>query len=256
MIKLRISAESILAFKREAEILFNCKSVLDGKHILIEKKLKPQKIIDLCIRSAGIKKAYLDDYCIWERKSREYNNRLPQSKPEFHPTALKPKLARLLINLSNAKSQVVDPFCGTGSIVLESAILKIPAIGIDIDWKSSQKAKKNLRFYSREYKLKEGKDWQILIADATNLSSIFSKKVDAIVTDPPYGRASTLAGKTIKKLYTSFLAEAEKVVKKNHSIIFIRPDFLKINLSNYNVVSEFNWYVHKSLTRIITEIIV
>ncbi len=254
MLKLRISGENLLAFKREADIIFKFNSSLKGNYLYINKKIPPQKIIDNCIKSAGIKKAYLNDYCIWERKSGKFLNREPQKKPAFHPTALKPKQARLLVNLSAEKKQILDPFCGTGSIVLESAILRIPAIGMDIDYKATQKAKKNLIHFSEKYSLKQGKHWQILIGDSTKLSRIFSKKIGSIVTDPPYGKSSTLAGKEIKNLYESFLEEAHKIVKKNHKIIFIRPKTLKLDLSKYNVINEFDWYVHKSLTRVITEI--
>lgn len=254
MLKLRISAENALAFKREADILFNFNSKLEGHFIFINKKISKQKILDLCARSAGIKKAYLEDYCIWERQQGQYSDRLPQVKPAFHPTALKPKLARLMVNLAGTNTQIVDCFCGTGSIVLESAILGIPSVGIDIDWKAVQSAKKNMRYYSPKYSLIEGKDWNILIGDATNLSKIFSKKLNAIVCDPPYGRSSTLAGRKIKELYSKFLEEAHLILKKNSKIIFIRPSTLKLDMSKYNVISEFEWYVHRSLTRVITEV--
>ncbi len=254
MIKLRISGENLSAFKREVDILFNVNSKLKENYVFFSKKIPSKKIIDLCVKSAGIKKAYLNDYCIWERKSGQFLDREPQKKPAFHPTALKPKLARLLINLSEAKNQIVDPFCGTGSIILESAILGIKGIGIDIKWKAAQASKTNLRFYSDKYNIREGKDWQVIIGDATNISSLFSDKIEAIVCDPPYGKSSTLAGKKIKTLYNSFLEEAHKIVKKNHKIIFIRPKTLKLDLSKYNVINEFEWYVHHSLTRVITEI--
>ena len=48
--------------------------------------------------------------------------RRPRARPFFHPAAIFPKLSRALVNLSRvgAGEVFLDPFCGTGSLLLEA----------------------------------------------------------------------------------------------------------------------------------------
>ena len=88
-----------------------------------------------------------------------------------------------MINLIGLKEgeTLCDPFCGTGTTLLESESMGINAIGIDFDENMCQKSKENLEI--NNYKSK------ILKSDFQELVKI-SDDFNGIVTDLPYGRSS------------------------------------------------------------------
>ena len=63
--------------------------------------------------------------------NRDFNKRKPQHRPFFKPTSMHPKIARLLVNLAHVKAgnTVLDPFCGTGGILIEAALMKMKVSG-------------------------------------------------------------------------------------------------------------------------------
>lgn len=64
---------------------------------------------------------------------------------------LPPKLALMMLNLTTQNSKlpncVWDPFCGTGSILIEAGFLNINTIGSDILDKMIENTKKNFEYY-------------------------------------------------------------------------------------------------------------
>ncbi|MCK4365573.1 MAG: DNA modification methylase, partial [Thermoplasmatales archaeon] len=54
----------------------------------------------------------------------QFEERKIQHRPFFSPISLHPKLARALVNLSSIKKDetLLDPFCGTGGILLEAGL--------------------------------------------------------------------------------------------------------------------------------------
>lgn len=115
----------------------------------------------------------------------ELRKRSPGKKSFFHPSMMNSSLARVMCNLVEIKPEeiVLDPFCGGGGILCEASYLGAFAVGLDLNWKLLQGAKKNLKEIGSRY--------SILQADAQNVPI---KSVDCIVTDPPYGRTSSTRG--------------------------------------------------------------
>jgi tRNA G10 N-methylase Trm11 len=60
---------------------------------------------------------------------------------------LPPKLAQTMINLSQVKegATVYDPFCGTGTVLIEAVLMGHKAIGSDIDPRMIEYSERNLR---------------------------------------------------------------------------------------------------------------
>jgi len=185
---------------------------------------------------------------LWKAEKGRFLQREPTKKPAFHPTSLKPKLARLLINLSRAKkgNTLLDPFCGTGSILIESAILGAKPIGIDIDAKMISGSKTNLKFYNLNAKLQQG--------NALDLTKNFKKSsIDAIVTDPPYGRSTFVGAKSLILLYKGFFSSAHRVLKPKHYLAMLYPHYIDakklLNKRLWRIIFESEMYVHGGLTR-------
>ena len=185
---------------------------------------------------------------LWKVSKGRFKKREPMKKPAFHPTTLKPKLARLLINLSRAKKgeTLLDPFCGTGSILVEAGILGIKPTGIDMDKEMIKGSRKNTAFYGVRASLIEG--------DATKLiRTLNANSVDAIATDPPYGRSTRIGAKNIHVLYKDFLSSAHKILKKGRFVALLYPDSINakklMSKKQWKEIFSSSLYVHGGLTR-------
>ena len=186
---------------------------------------------------------------IWKSEKGRFKEREPMMKPAFHPTGLKPKLARLLVNLSRVreKETLLDSFCGTSSTLIEAALIGMKTVGVDMDKKMINASKANLDFYHiKDYKLIEGNALQLE-------KNFIPNSVDAIATDPPYGRSSRVGAPNLRALYGGFLKSAYIVLKKNRYVAMLYPHYVKIdnlvNKKHWKVVNTGSIYVHSSLTR-------
>ena len=138
------------------------------------------------------------------------------------------RLAKILINLSQAKNLLLDPFCGYGIILQEAILQDINVVGIDLDKQSVESAEKNLMFIEKNYKTKA--NYRVIEGDSRHLSSLV-EEADGIATEPYLGpylkKIPSLkeAQKTMKELeclYRQVLKEAKKVVKGKIAIIVPR----------------------------------
>ena len=179
---------------------------------------------------------------------KSYLKRAGHLRPKNHPTTLDPKLARACINLTGLnKGTILDPFCGSGGILLEAGFLNFNSIGYDLDENILFKAKENLKFYKTQ-------NCVLINKDALKISKNDLRKIDAIVTDPPYGKGSKLFKQNIDNLYSEFLNNLN--LKRNSRLVMIFPNFsnlsfLKSVKTKYKVINKFNFYIHRSLTRFI-----
>lgn len=77
-----------------------------------------------------------------------------------HELSISPRLAKIMINLSEVKfkGKLLDPFCGIGVILSEALIQGLDVVGIDIDKNAIEGAKKNIEWLGIKgnYKLING----------------------------------------------------------------------------------------------------
>ncbi|MCK4491900.1 MAG: methyltransferase, partial [Candidatus Altiarchaeales archaeon] len=172
---------------------------------------------------------------------RDFNQRRPHMRPYFHPTSLHPKMARLAVNLAKVKKGdvVLDPFCGTGGILIEAGLMGLEVKGLDIDGRMVDGCRRNLGFYGLSGEIEE--------RDALSLDE--EGEVDAIVTDLPYGRGSFLTERNLTEFYGRFMKSAGAILKEGSYMVLIAPDDLSSEISEFEITGRFPWYVHKSLTR-------
>ena len=168
---------------------------------------------------------------------------LPQ--PFFSPISLHPKLARALVNLSSIKKDetLLDPFCGTGGILLEAGLIGAKIIGSDIEDKMTEGCKKTLNFYKI-------KNYDLHCSDIGDIGS-YIDKVDAIVTDLPYGKSTTTRGEKIDNLYLRAFESMSKLLKKGRKAVvgISNKDYLSIGKKYFSLVEEHDFKVHRSLNR-------
>jgi tRNA (guanine10-N2)-dimethyltransferase len=171
--------------------------------------------------------------------------RRARKKPFFHPSAMNAKLARCMINLAQAKTgtYVLDPFCGTGTVAIEAALIGCKAIGIDAQKRMANGAKRNIMHFGLTPEA-------IIIADARKLPLTH---VDCVVTDPPYGRSASTLKSSTKAIVEAAMISAFSLLGKGQRICIASPKTLGISrigmqLGYRHVESNFA-YVHRTLTR-------
>ena len=175
--------------------------------------------------------------------------RRPRSRAFFHPSAIFPKLSRALVNLSGVQDgeAFLDPFCGTGSLLIEASIIGAEPLGIDLARKMVRGARRN--------SIKYGQPWLGLIrADSRSLPI---KGVGAVATDIPYGRASSAGGLKSSDILRSLLEGAPAVIPKGRKLVVMHPKSLEVGpiaeeTGGLRVEQELEIYIHRTLTRTIT----
>jgi len=180
-----------------------------------------------------------------EIKPKTFSERRPRKKPFFHPSAMPSKLARCMVNLTRAKAGelVLDPFCGTGSVMVEAGFVGCRVLGLDVQRRMIVGCRKNLGYFSVE---SEG----LIMADSRKLPLT---RMDHMVTDPPYGRSATTMKSTTKRIVEGVLNSAFPLLEAEQLICIASPKTLNISqigveLGYRHLESHFA-YVHRSLTR-------
>ncbi|MFZ0965813.1 MAG: DNA methyltransferase [Candidatus Bathyarchaeia archaeon] len=171
--------------------------------------------------------------------------RRPKKKPFFHPSAMAAKLARCMVNLAKPKTGelLFDPFCGTGSTLIEAALMGCRVLGLDIQRRMVRGSLKNLAYFHIN---PEG----VIVADAKNPPIT---KIDCVVTDPPYGRSATTRKRTTKQIVEEVLMIVHGMLNNGRRVCMAAPKTLNIGqlgvALGYNHLESHFVYVHRSLTR-------
>lgn len=177
--------------------------------------------------------------------SKQFSTRRPRRRPFFHPEALDPKLSRVFVNLARSRvgEVLADPFCGTGSILLEAGIIGVRVVGLDVRRDMVEGCLKNLKWYGVT-------PLGIVRGDATKPPF---REVDSIATDPPYGRASTTLGREVERLIREFTNAWADIVGKGRFLCYATPHTVDFHdtfsTRDYRLIEHYSMRVHKSLYR-------
>jgi tRNA (guanine10-N2)-dimethyltransferase len=180
-----------------------------------------------------------------EIQPKTFSERRPRKKPFFHPSAMPSKLARCMANLARARTGelLLDPFCGTGSVMIEAAFIGCRVLGLDIQRRMAVGCRSNLKHFGVDA---EG----LVIADSRKLPLT---GLDCLVTDPPYGRSASTMKSTTKQIVEGVLSSAFPLLGEGQRICIASPKTLNIarigaDLGYRHLESHFA-YVHRTLTR-------
>ena len=102
--------------------------------------------------------------------------------------SMPPRLARTLVNLAGAGTGklLLDPFCGTGTILQEGLLVGSSVKGVDADPLRVRQARKNLKWL-QDYVLmsQQGQHPEVIRGDALQIDRIFEQEsIDAIASEP------------------------------------------------------------------------
>ena len=134
--------------------------------------------------------------------------------------------------------RVLDPFCGTGGILIEAELLGATAVGSDFDPFMVQGSRQNVL------------QSLLMLADATQLP-FKDHSIDSVVTDLPYGQSVCIKkADTMDNLYADALDEIARVLKRGkRAVVVTHKDISGIARQHMTVLEQHEQRVHKSLTR-------
>lgn len=103
---------------------------------------------------------------------------------------LPPKLAQVMINLSGVNSGTIfDPFCGTGTVLMEGMLMGRSVIGSDIAPKMVDYCEKNCEWLKGEFGISASPTFRVFERDARFLNkNTLLEKIDAIITEGYLGK--------------------------------------------------------------------
>jgi tRNA G10 N-methylase Trm11 len=146
---------------------------------------------------------------------------------------LPPKLARIMLNLSGLPPgrQVLDPFCGSGILLVEGLLLGYRMTGVDVDPEAIDSSKKNLKWAREQYgRLSE---CRVLQGDARGSVRKFGPfSFDAVVSEGDLGPnlSQFFSKKSVLKLvndlkpmYITCLSELRSVIRPGGRIVLAVP---------------------------------
>lgn len=203
------------------------------------------------VNMIGVEGFYVIGLRLATLPTKEFYERRPSTRPFFRSVALPVYLSRLLINLSRIKEEMsfLDPFCGTGSVLIEAALMGLRTVGFDLSWEMIRGSINNLRSYGVKLPL-------MVVSNSLNIP-LSESSIDAIATDPPYGRAASTYGEKVKEIYRGFLHEAYRVLRNKRYLVFMSPSLLSkyveklLCMYGFILCGKYYMYVHGGLTRII-----
>ena len=175
----------------------------------------------------------------------------PHKRPFFHPGSMNPKLARCMVNLSRVKEDdlLLDPFCGTGGILIEAGLIGCKVVGSDIYWKMKNGTAINLEHYGIT-------DYRTFNLDVRELKMY--EKVAAVVTDPPYGISTSTGDIEGEDIFKEFFHSIYDNMKDDAYLCMASPHYVDLQPMadevGFEIVEQYGIKMHRSLTRIISVI--
>ena len=162
-------------------------------------------------------------------------------RPRFAPVSLPPRLARAMVNLAlpSGDGQLLDPFCGTGGLLIEAVDCGLAASGSDLDGEMVAATRENLRHFGFTAMLEQG-DAAVVVRQM---------RPAAIATDPPYGRSASTAREPLKVLIARFSAACAAALPSGGRLVLALPDPALLPRAGFSELHHCEWYVHGSLTR-------
>jgi tRNA (guanine10-N2)-dimethyltransferase len=176
------------------------------------------------------------DRTSFERRKNRY-------MPFVYPASIHPKFARAAVNLTEVRREqkLLDPFSGTGAILVEAAMVGCETIGSDISERMIEGAAKNLGHLKLKAALHQ--------CDVGEVPARVGA-VDGIASDLPYGRSTSTGGEGISDLYARTFDSFDGVLGSGSRAVVVMPSLDAVaSEKRFEVVETHKLWVHRSLTR-------
>jgi tRNA (guanine10-N2)-dimethyltransferase len=179
----------------------------------------------------------------FEIDRKQFDLRKVGERPFFSPVSLHPRYARTLVNLTRARrgQTVLDPFCGTGGILIEASMIGAKVLGSDIAEDMVGGCMANLRHFNAPFE-------RVDVSDIGDIASVFGK-VDVVATDPPYGRSASTRREGKTSLYARAMDAFVDTVKRDGKVGVVFPGPLDHTRDELLLTESHIQRVHRSLSR-------
>lgn len=159
------------------------------------------------------------------------------------------RLAKVLLNISGVRKgeTILDPFCGSGTILMEGLLSGANAIGVDRDPVRIGNAEQNLEWLQKTYQI-PNRSYTLKVGDTTQLEKVIpGTEVDAVISEPIFlprieGAPSLEKAKKLirnsSRLYSDSLYSIAKVVKKGGRVVIVAPSLRTTTGKNVSVLLE------------------
>lgn len=175
---------------------------------------------------------------------KELHSRRAPMRPFFSPISIDPRHARFMVNVAGTRAgeTILDPFCGTGGILLEAGLLDRKVVGNDWSLQMATGAKLNLKYFGiRDYS----------ISNEDFLKMEIKEPISAIATDFPYGKNSRVSQKNLEQLYGESFRKFYQILPQGRRAVVVVSERKLLDLAKgyFDTEKVFEFRVHRSLTR-------
>jgi tRNA G10 N-methylase Trm11 len=216
------------------------KTELNAAQVTYNSILK--KGFELCILENSNNQIYGKTLAIQDIDSFSYRD---YNKPSVDTDMgmLPPKLARIMCNLTGLQTGTIwDPFCGSGTIPMEAAILGLNVLASDISEEAIKSTEENLVWLSEKNYISDTL-YEVFQLDINRprgdiLKKLKNTEINSVVFEPYMGPPQTSVMKDekadilladVKKLFVSLLEIFEKTKKRGFRMVAIIPSYKTYN---------------------------
>ncbi len=179
-------------------------------------------------------------------------------RPYFSIGTMNNPIARVVANLSETLpgTIILDPFCGSGGILIEGALNGNYSLGIDVDRIVIRGARKNLKYFAPDMRLGEIRASALALPLRSSMASL-GNQIVGVSTDLPYGRSTSTQGLDVTTIWERFLNELCTIIIPGSKCCMVVPDSPAVNAflarirqdARFQVIETCTQIVHDSLTR-------
>lgn len=198
---------------RSVRLVPNTESSMNSAQVL-HNKLATERGWDLCAIRDGAKT--IVGITRWSQDIESYTKR-DQARPmrDTRVGMLPPKLAQIIVNLSAGDlmhtddTMILDPFCGTGVVLQEAALMGYQVYGTDIEPRMIQYTIENLAWLKNRFDV----DFyaRVEVGDATSTSWDKPEKINAVACETYLG--APMAGKVTLEYIEQERNKVQKLLK-------------------------------------------
>lgn len=151
----------------------------------------------------------------------DWAQRTAPNRPFFKPVSLDPKLARAMVNLACPNGgSLLDPFCGTGGILVEGVLCGLDSYGGDLAWPMVTGTRENAKWAQERG---GSGTFEVRNGSATDLANWHDiAPFDGFAFDPPYGRNAWKSGGGFE-LFEGALSACAKVATTTARLVTLVP---------------------------------
>ncbi|MCS7117501.1 MAG: RsmD family RNA methyltransferase [Thaumarchaeota archaeon] len=218
-------------------------------------RVRPELKVDL-ESPRSVFRAYITDglvvggLLVGVRDTAGLSRRAPVNRPFRLPSTLQPREARVMVNLSRTPigTRLLDPFSGTGAILMEAASLGYDPVGIEVRTWIARGSLRNLKAFDLNWSA------EVIAGDSSSVPLRGRLVgVGGVATDPPYGKSTRVIGHSLADLVDSVIASLTELLGKGRRIVVAYPMGLTppSTLTGAMVIERYSYRVHSALVRVI-----